>query len=348
MILDYAVAVLLWLSIITYATLGGADFGGGIWQMFAFGSGKQAKEEREIITQAIGPVWEANNVWLVYLVVGLFTAFPIVAGTLAISLFIPFSLALIGVVLRGAAFAFEESIPQSVDVHAAFGRVFSAASIIAPFLLGTCAAAVASGQLRPANGRIPVAVFSAWLTPFAIIVGLMGLGICATLAAVYLTVEAERQEQPALIEAFRIRALIAGGVTAVLAAITLGLSPFEAPVIWHGMLDQGLWAIALTMAIGLATAAALFFRRFRLARVLVQMETAGIIGTWGISQLPYIVPPDLTITGAASPYPTMQAFFIAALVGMVILLPSIWLLLHVFKVEEKPPPVHEKGLEKAT
>ncbi len=347
MILDYAVAVLLWLSIIVYATLGGADFGAGVWQFFVFGSGKKAAAEREIITHAIGPVWEANNVWLVYLVVGLFTGFPIVAGTLATSLFIPLSLALIGIVLRGAAFAFEESIPQSFDVHAIYGRMFSAASVFTPFLLGTCAAAVASGQLRVKNGQVPVAVFGPWLTPFAIIVGLMGLAICATLAAVYLTVEAEQQQKPELIEAFRIRALLAGGVTAVLAAIALALSPFEAPIIWNGMLDHALWAVAVTMVIGLATAAALFYRRFRLARALVVLMTAGIIGTWGLSQLPYVVPPDLTITGAASPQAMMQAFFISALVGMFILIPSIWLLLHVFKVEEKLPPVHEKGLEKS-
>src|SRR5258706_9069230 len=204
MILDYAVAVLLWLSIIVYASLGGADFGGGIWYFFIFGSSPKAHAEREIISKAIGPVWEANNVWLVYLVVGLYTAFPIVASTLAIALFIPLSLALIGIVLRGAAFAFEAHIPQSVEVRVVYGRMFSAASTITPFLLGAIAAAVASGQIRVRNGHIPVALIRPWLTPFAIVVGFMGLAPCATLAAVYLTVEAQRGQNAELVDAFRV------------------------------------------------------------------------------------------------------------------------------------------------
>ncbi|HJT59566.1 MAG TPA: cytochrome d ubiquinol oxidase subunit II [Ktedonobacteraceae bacterium] len=347
MILDYAVAVLLWLSIIVYASLGGADFGGGVWYFFIFGSSPGAQAERGLVSKAIGPVWEANNVWLIYLVVGLYTAFPLVAGALAITLFIPLSLALIGIVLRGAAFAFEAHIPQSFEVRGIYGRMFSAASTITPFLLGAIAAAVASGQIHVHNGAIPVAVISPWLTPFAIVIGLMGMALCATLAAVYLTVEAKKEKKEELADAFRVRAFIAGGITAVLGLVGLILAPRDAPIIWHGMLDHALWAVAVTMVIGLCTATALFLRRFKIARVLIVLETGALIGTWGLSQIPYIVPPDLTVTGAASPPTTMRDFFISALVGMFILIPSLWFLMHVFKVEERLPPVHEKQLEEA-
>jgi cytochrome d ubiquinol oxidase subunit II len=347
MILDYAVAVLLWLSIIVYATLGGADFGGGVWYFFIFGSSPRAQAERGLVSKAIGPVWEANNVWLIYLVVGLYTAFPLVAAVLAIALFIPLSLALIGIVLRGAAFAFEAHIPQSFEVRGIYGRMFSAASTITPFLLGAIAAAVASGQIRVHNGVIPVAVIRAWLTPFAIVIGLMGVALCATLAAIYLTVEAQNEKNAELADVFRVRAFITGGVTAVLGLVGLILAPSEAPIIWHGMLDHALWAVAVTMVIGLCTAAALFLRHFKIARILIVLMTGALIGTWGLSQIPYIVPPDLTITGTASPPITMRDFFISALVGMFILIPSLWFLLYVFKIEERLPPVREKQLEES-
>ena len=164
MILTYACAVLIWLSLITYAALGGADFGGGIWDLFSLGP--EQDEKRRLIVNALGPVWEANNVWLIYLVVGLYTAFPLVAATLATALFIPFSLALIGVVLRGASFAFRTHFGNSVTMKEAWGRAFGIASVLTPFLLGTCAAAVAGGQIRVRNGAVPVALFHPWLTPY--------------------------------------------------------------------------------------------------------------------------------------------------------------------------------------
>jgi cytochrome bd ubiquinol oxidase subunit II len=345
MILNYVIAALLWLSIIIYASLGGADFGGGIWYFFTFGSGPKVEAQRHIISRAIGPVWEANNVWLIYLIVGLYTAFPIVAATLAIALFIPFSLALIGVVLRGASFAFEAHIPQSVDIRAVWGRGFSIASTFTPFLFGACAAAVASGQIRVQHGNIPVALWNVWLTPFALTVGAMGLSLCASIAAVYLTVEAQRDKNAELMSAFRLRAFIAGGVTAILGILGLILAPSEAPILWHGMLDHALWAVGVTMVLGLGVAVALFYRRFKVARILVVMLTGALLGTWGLSQMPYLIPPDITVDSAASPPTTMWEFLISACIGMAILVPSLWLLFHVFKGQNPTPPVHEKMLE---
>lgn len=340
----YAIAVLLWIFMLTFAVFGGADFGGGIWNLLFFG--RNAHEARALIRGAVGPVWEANNVWLIYIVVGLYAGFPIVASTMANALFIPLTLALIGLVLRGASFAFRSHFSGVVkEVAAAWGSAFGIASLITPFLFGAVAAAVASGALRVRNGQGPVALWQAWLTPFAITIGGFALAVCATIAAVFLTVEAQRINNQALMSAFRTRAFIAGGVTALLGLLGLYLASRDAPVIWHGMLDHGLWAAIISMLIGLAMAVALWFRRYRLARVLVVMVTFAFLGAWGIAQLPYILPPDLTITQAASPPITMREFFYSALVGILVLLPSLWFLFHVFKFQQAVPPVHEKEVK---
>lgn len=342
---DYAIAVLLWASMIAYATLGGADFGGGIWNILFLGP--KTQKARNLIKGAVGPVWEANNVWLIYIVVGLYTGFPIVAATMATALFIPLTLALIGIVLRGASFAFRTHFGQIISIKAFWSYAFGVASLITPFLLGTCAAAVASSQLPVHNGQGPVALITAWLTPFAITIGITALSICATIAAVFLTVEAQRTNDKEMMEAFRLRAFIAGGVTALLSLLGLYLSSQEAPVIWQGLLNHGLWAAVITMLLGLGTGAALFFRHYKLARALVVMVVTAFLGTWGIAQLPYILPPDLTVIQAASPLITMRDDFFSAIVGMLVLLPSVWFLFHVFKFQRAVPIVHEKEVKES-
>lgn len=343
MIFAYACAILIWLSMITYAVLGGADFGGGVWDLFS--SGPTNEDKRQLIVRALGPVWEANNVWLIYLVVGLYTAFPVVAATLAIALFLPLSLSLLGVVLRGGAFAFRTQFLGTATVREIWGKAFGIASLITPFLLGTCAAAVASGQIRLQNGQPPVALWDAWLSPFALTIGVLGLALCATIAAVYLTVEAERINKMHLAEQFRIRALVAGGVVAALGIVGLLLAPSQAALLWHGMLDHALWAVGATMLLGIAVALALLLRRYRLARVLIVLATGAFLGTWGLAQLPYAVPPDLTVMGAASPPITLQLFFVSALIGTLVLVPALWFLFHVFKAQDIVPPVHEEEIK---
>src|SRR5579864_7962960 len=151
-VLTYTILIILWLSLIVYAVLGGADFGGGIWDFFAFG--QEAERERRLIGQALGPVWEANHVWLIFLIVGLFTAFPLAFSVLSIALFVPFTLALVGIVLRGAAFVFHLHAPGATRIRSFWGRTFSTASTITPFLLGASAAAIASGQIRAVGGHV--------------------------------------------------------------------------------------------------------------------------------------------------------------------------------------------------
>ena len=330
----YVVLGVLWLALIAYAVLGGADFGAGIWDFFAFGSA--GRRQWELINKAIGPVWEANHVWLIFLIVGLFTAFPPAFATLSTVLFVPFTLALIGIVLRGAAFIFRTYASDTRLFRRTWSRIFGLASVITPFLLGTSAAAVASGRIHVRNGVVNADIGGiSWLSPFALTIGAMAVALCATLAAIYLTIEASTAKDDQLAETFRVRALIAGAVTAVLGALGLLISSGEAPILWNGMLNHAIPVVIATMLVGLGAAACLYFKRYRLARVLIVAETAFLLGSWGLSQLPYLIPPDLTVDGSVISTVVLEYLLVATLIGMVLLLPSLWLLFRVFKGQPK-------------
>lgn len=326
----------LWLALITYAVLGGADFGAGIWDLFA--AGAQRQRQRQLINQALGPVWEANHVWLIFLIVGLFTVFPSAFTALTVALFIPLTIVLIGIVLRGAAFIFRtyelDATSRSADI---WSRIFSSTSLITPFFLGASAAAVASGQLVASNGS-PLENFgSAWLSPFALTIGAMAVALCASLAATYLTQEANQQEESDLANIYRGRALVGGAVTAVLGAIGLLLSPSAAPQLWDGMFARALPVVIATMLIGLATAALLYWRHYRLARFMIILEAAFLLGSWGLSQYPYLIPPYVTISNAANDSNVIIALLISIVVGMALLIPSLYYLFSVFKTSMPAP-----------
>lgn len=349
MTLAYVMLAILWLALIAYAVLGGADFGAGFWDLLYIGNKEISKRRHEFINHALGPVWEANHVWLIFLIVGLFTAFPSVFAILSIVLFLPFTLALIGIVLRGAAFIFRVYGTRSDKYGAViWGGVFSFASIITPFFLGASAAAVASGRIRVTSVPVQADMTgSTWLTPFAIVVGLMAVALCAVLSSVYLSVEAKQAQDKELEDMFRQRAIIAGAVTAVLGALGLILSISEDPLLWQGLLGHAIPVVIATMIVGLATAAALFTRHYRIARVLVIIETAGLLGSWGISQLPYLIPPDVTVESAANSQSVLEVLLIGTIIGMVLLLPSLYYLFSVFKLPY-PAPGKEKEADKSS
>jgi cytochrome d ubiquinol oxidase subunit II len=189
--LETIIAGVMVASLVLYALLGGADYGGGVWDLFAFG--RRAREQRELIAHAIGPVWEANHVWLILVVVILFTAFPPAFAVIATALHIPITLLLIGIVLRGTAFTFRTYDVQRDEVQRRWSLIFSIASIITPILLGTILGAVASGDIRVENDVVTSGFLRPWLTPFPLAVGFFALALFAFLAAVYLTVEAEER-----------------------------------------------------------------------------------------------------------------------------------------------------------
>ncbi len=336
MLIAFVALSVLWFGLIAYAVLGGADFGAGIWDLFAVGP--LAERQRKLINHALGPVWEANHVWLIFLIVGLFNVFPPAFAALSIALFIPLTIVLVGIVLRGAAFIFRTyALSNTSPSTWLWSRIFSTTSLLTPFFLGASAAAVASGRLRAPQGNAQADLGPAWTSPFALTIGAMAVSLCATLAAVYLIVEARNENDNNLAESYRLKAMIAGAVTAVFGALGLFLSQTEAPLLWQGMLAHAIPIVIATMIIGLATAVALFVRYYRVARVLIILEAAFLLGSWGLSQYPYIIPPDMTIDNAANDPTVIVTLLIATAIGMALLLPALYYLFSVFKLSYAVP-----------
>ena len=317
-------------SLVLYALLGGADYGGGVWDLFAFG--RRARDQRALIADAIGPVWEANHVWLILVIVILFTAFPPAFSVIATALHIPITLLLIGIVLRGTAFTFRSYDVQRDDVQRRWSLVFSIASIITPILLGIILGAIASGTIRVENGAVTSGFFNSWLAPFPFAVGFFALALFAFLAAVYLTVEAKPGD---LQEDFRLRALIAGVAVGVLALTVFILAGTGAPTVRAGI-SRTWWALGLHLLTAIFAVGAfltLWTRRYKLARVCAAAQVTLILLGWAFAQYPNLVEPDLSITSAAAPTITLQLLLAALAAGALLLFPSYYYLLRVFKAE---------------
>src|SRR5258708_24571512 len=213
---------LVWAGFIAYVALGGADFGAGVWDLLA--SGPTARRQHQFISRVLGPVWEANHVWLIFLLVGLMNLFPVAFATCMSALFIPLTIALVGIVLRGAGFIFRTHASQDKSMsNRLWSRVFSISSLLTPFFLGVSAAAVAGGQIRT-SGTTQTDLLTGWISPFSVAVGVMAVAQCATLAAVYLTAEAQAQGEKEFVAAYRLKALISSGLVSVLGILCVALS----------------------------------------------------------------------------------------------------------------------------
>lgn len=343
MSLETIIAGVMVASLVLYALLGGADYGGGVWDLFAFG--RRAREQRALIADAISPVWEANHVWLILVIVVLFTAFPPAFATIATALHIPITLLLIGIVLRGTAFTFRTYDVQRDNVQRRWSLVFSIASIITPILLGTILGAIASGTIRVENGSLTSGFFSSWLAPFPFAVGFFALALFAFLAAVYLTVEAEQRELQSkqrnetesgkLSEDFRLRALLAGVAVGLLALTVFILAGTGAPTVRAGI-SRTWWALGLHLFTAIFAVSAfltLLTRRYRLARICAAGQVTLILLGWAFAQYPNLIEPDLTITSAAAPQITLELLLVALAAGALLLFPSYYYLIRVFKAE---------------
>lgn len=325
--LDYAVAGVLWVAVVAYAVLAGADFGGGVWDLFA--RGDRARDQRQAVSQAMGPVWEANHVWLIFLITGLFTGFPTAFAALAVGLYVPFSLVLVGIVLRGAAFAFRAHASGGT-ARQRWGLAFGIGSIITPFLLGACAGAVATGRSTP-SGTSTADLLLPWTTPCALVCGALALAICSGLAAAYLTVEQVRRGRVELAEDFRLRALAAGAVTLLLALLALPLVRSTAPALWHGLTGRALPLTLLAILAALVAGVAMLRRSYQIARAAIVVQVGLILLAWAVAQAPNLVPPHISIEGSASPPEVMTALLVTFGAGALFLLPSLALLFYVFK-----------------
>ena len=323
------VAVAMLVSLIAYALLGGADYGAGVWYMLA--SGRRAEAQRRLVDRAIGPVWEANHVWLILVVVLLFTAFPPAFAALTTTMHLPLSLMLIGIVLRGSAFTFRH-YDESERRRIWWGRAFMIPSVITPVLLGLVVGALASGRAAPRPGEVVDLLAPAWLGSFPMAVGLFTLAIFAYIAAVYLILEAD---EPALRDDFRARAIASAVAVGGLAWAVYLLARAEAPLVF-GRLDASPWGFPVRLATGgfaLASLLALVRRHYHIARGCAVVQVALILWGCGLALHPYLIPPGLTITNAVAPRRTLVLLLIALAAGLVVLVPSLVALFRVFKAD---------------
>jgi len=326
--LETIIAGVMIASLVLYALLGGADYGGGVWDLFAFGP--RARKQRTLIAEAISPVWEANHVWLILVIVILFTAFPPAFAAIATALHIPITLLLIGIVLRGTAFTFRTYDVQRDDVQRRWSLVFSIASIITPVLLGITLGAIASGTIRVAGGVVVNGFFRSWLAVFPFAVGFFALALFAFLAAVYLTLETQDRE---LQEDFRLRAIVSGIVVGILALTVFLLAGEGAPTVRAGI-SRTWWALGLhafTAVFAVGAFYALWTRSYRLARICAAAQVTMILLGWAFAQYPHLVEPDITIFSAAAPRITLQLLLGALVLGALLLFPSYYYLFRIFK-----------------
>lgn len=335
--LAHVLALVMFLALLAYALSGGADFGGGVWDLLA--RGPRRERQRALIEAAIGPIWEANHVWLILVVVLLFAAFPPAFARIATVLHVPLTLALVGIVLRGSAFAFRSYGGHGEAAERRWGRVFAIASIVTPLLFGMCVGALATGRVgtSPTTDGFMVGYVWPWLTPFTIGVGVLTLLAFAFLAAVYLTVATNDVE---LAGDFRQKALWTALALVLCALGTLALAGDHAPLVWHALTaSRFAWMVhALTGAAAVSACVALARRRFRLARVAAAALVTGVLAGWAVAGYPWLVPPSLTIVNAAAPSSVLRALLIALGAGAVLLIPSLIYLLRLFASVRTPPP----------
>ena len=317
-----AVAVVLWIGATMYAVFGGADFGAGLWSLLA-GGGDRGRGPRELIDWAIGPVWEANHVWLIFVLVVLWTGFSPAFEAIFSTLFVPLSLAALGIVLRGSGFAFHKTARRSRG-RAMSEELFGVSSLLTPFFMGTVVGAIAGGRV-PVGNAAGDAVTS-WLNPLSLLIGALFVATGAYISAVFLVSDARRAGAPALERYFSTRALIAAIVTGALAAAGLVLLHSDATFVFDGLTGDGLPLVILSFLCGTAVLVLLRRGARRGARPLAVGAVAAVIWGWGVAQHPYLLPQKLTISDAAAPSATLSSVLIVFGIAVVLVLPSIALL----------------------
>ncbi|MFO0671531.1 MAG: cytochrome d ubiquinol oxidase subunit II [Polyangiaceae bacterium] len=318
-------------GLVLYVLTAGADFGGGLWHLVA--RGPRARDERAAIEHAIAPIWEANHVWLIFMIVVLFTAYPRAFAAIAIACHVPIALALVGVVLRGSAFVFGSYGLGGASERARYGRVFGTASALTPVALGLVLAAIASGSITvDASGsvvRVTSGFFAGWTSLFAIATGLFTLSLFALLASVYLT----RDAPAAVAESFRARALGAEIVAGALAYVVYFAAERDAPLLRARLVEGGAFALVelATAASAMAVMASLWARRFELARALVILQVALVVGGFGLAMRGDLLLGALSTRASIGTVDTSRPILVALALGSVLLVPSLAYLYRLFK-----------------
>ncbi len=344
MIAADAVGAILLASVTLYAVLGGADFGGGLWDLLA-GGDQRGRAPRALIEDSITPVWEANHVWLVFDLVIFWTAFPHAFAAVMTAAALPIWLAVLGIVLRGAGFAFRKEVDR-LSLQRVLGATFAFSSLLTPFFMGTVIGGIAAGQIP---GNASQASVRAWTGTTSILIGLLFTGACGYLAAVYLTGEAARRDDRRLQSYFTRRAQAAGVVTGALSLATLFELHSSDPALLHRLTGRALPLVILAAATGLAVLALLSAGQLRGGRdravpspgrvpgvrssstlgvrVLAALGVAAVVWGWGVAQYPALLPgTGVTLTNAGAPHATLEALIVLFVVVVVLIGPSFALL----------------------
>jgi cytochrome bd ubiquinol oxidase subunit II len=317
-----AVAAALWVGVTAYAVLGGADFGAGFWSLVA-GRGDRGRRARELVDWAIGPVWEANHVWLIFVLVMLWSGFSSAFASIFSTLFIPLSLAALGIVLRGSGFAFHQTA-RRLGGRALAERLFGLSSLLTPFFMGTVVGAVAGGRV-PVGNAAGDAVTS-WLNPLSLVIGVLFVTTSAYLAAVFLVSEARRAGAPDLERYFTARALAAAVAAGALAVAGIVALHADARFVYDGLTGDALPLVILSALFGAAVLVLLRRGSPRGARPAAVGAVVAVVWGWGVAQYPYLLPKGLTIDAGAASSATLTSLLIVFGVAVVLVLPSIALL----------------------
>jgi cytochrome bd ubiquinol oxidase subunit II len=333
-------AGIMLVALVIYALLGGADYGAGFWDLLC--SGPRRDQQRHLIENAIEPIWEANHVWLILVVVLTFSGFPPAFAAICVGLAIPLFLVLLGIVLRGSSFVFRAYFTGSVETQLYWGMVFSISSCVTPFFLGVVVGGISSDKVVVTNGVSANGFILPWLQPFPLIVGTLSLSLFAYLSACYLTVDAHG---PELKEDFRNKALSSGFVALMAAFATYVVAGQGAQGIRMGLSRPLAWIIEICAALAsLIAFHSLWTRNFIRARNAAAAQVTLILLGWGIAQYPWLVRPNLTILNSASPNSVVTSLVGVLAVGALVLLPSLALLFRVFKSHHTSAPITEENV----
>jgi cytochrome bd ubiquinol oxidase subunit II len=316
------VAVILMVGITAYALFGGADFGAGFWDLIA-GGAKRGARPRAVIAHSIGPVWEANHVWLIFCLVVLWTGFPEAFQAITLTLFVPLALAALGIVFRGASFAFRKEVSLTSSERN-FGAAFASSSVVVPYCMGAVAGAIASGRV-PAGGEAGDP-WTSWVNPTSILGGILAVTVCAYLASVYLVWDARRLDDDAMVAYFRRRAVAASVVSGVVAFVGLFVLHADATYVFHGLTSRALPLVIVSAICGVGSLVLLARKANRGARILSMGAVATVVVSWGVAQWPYILPTSLKVADAAAPSGTLTAILVVFILAAVLILPSLGLL----------------------
>ncbi|WP_018546543.1 cytochrome d ubiquinol oxidase subunit II [Streptomyces sp. LaPpAH-108] len=314
------VAVFLFIGVIAYAVLGGADFGAGLWDLIA-GGARRGRAPRHLIDSSLAPVWEANHTWLIYCLVVLWSGFPTAFSAMTTTLYIPLLLALLGIVLRGAGFAFRKATISTPEQRL-YGAAFALSSVLTPYCFGAIAGGLASGRVPTAGNGDAV---SSWVNPTSVLGGVLAVLACGYLAATYLTVEALRRA-PTLYRYFRDRALAAGAVTGAVSIAGIFVLQADAPRLFAHLTGRALPLVVLAAVGGVLGLAMLGAHRTFGVRALAAGTVALVVAGWGVAQYPYLLGTHLTLTASAAPDATLAVVVGVACVAAVLIVPSLLLL----------------------